>query len=58
MYLFVGLGNPGAKYSSNRHNIGFMAADVIASAHRFSPWKKKFQGEISEGHLVARKFCC
>ncbi len=55
MFLFVGLGNPGAKYASNRHNIGFMAVDVIASAHKFSPWKKKFQGEISDGVLAGTK---
>jgi peptidyl-tRNA hydrolase, PTH1 family len=55
MYLFVGLGNPGAKYASNRHNIGFMAVDVIATAHKFSPWKKKFHGEIAEGALGGRE---
>jgi peptidyl-tRNA hydrolase, PTH1 family len=55
MFLFVGLGNPGAKYASNRHNIGFMAVDVIAAAHKFSPWKKKFQGEICGGTLAGEK---
>lgn len=51
MLLLVGLGNPGAKYAGNRHNIGFMAADAIARAHGFGPWKKKFQGELAEGHI-------
>ncbi len=51
MLLLVGLGNPGAKYAGNRHNIGFMAVDMIARAHGFGPWKKKFQGELAEGHI-------
>jgi peptidyl-tRNA hydrolase, PTH1 family len=51
MLLLVGLGNPGAKYSGNRHNIGFMSVDAIARAHGFSPWKKKFQAEIAEGQI-------
>jgi PTH1 family peptidyl-tRNA hydrolase len=55
MLLFVGLGNPGAKYVGNRHNIGFMAVDAIASAHGFGPWKSKFQGQISEGRLGHEK---
>jgi len=55
MFLFVGLGNPGASYASNRHNIGFMAADVIRSSHGFSPWRKKFKGELSEGTLSGEK---
>ena len=55
MFLFVGLGNPGTKYSSNRHNIGFMAADVIVRRHNFSPWRKKFQGELSDGVLAGEK---
>lgn len=51
MQIFVGLGNPGAKYANNRHNIGFMAMDRIASDHGFSPWRSKFQGSISEGRF-------
>ena len=55
MKLFAGLGNPGAKYASNRHNIGFMAVRAIADAHGFAPWRSKFQGQISEGRLGAEK---
>src|SRR3569833_1532645 len=51
MLLFVGLGNPGAKYARNRHNIGFMAVDQIARRHGFAPWRRRFQGETSEGTL-------
>ena len=51
MRLFVGLGNPGAKYQGNRHNIGFMVLDEIARRHGFAPWRRRFQGEISEGTL-------
>jgi PTH1 family peptidyl-tRNA hydrolase len=55
MRLFVGLGNPGAKYARNRHNIGFMAVDRIAADHGFGPWKKAFSGLVSEGRLGLEK---
>jgi PTH1 family peptidyl-tRNA hydrolase len=51
MRLFVGLGNPGTKYAHNRHNIGFMAVEEIARRHGFAPWRRRFQGETSEGTL-------
>ena len=51
MKLWVGLGNPGAKYAGNRHNIGFMALDRIAADHGFPPWRSKFQGLVSEGRI-------
>jgi PTH1 family peptidyl-tRNA hydrolase len=49
MLILAGLGNPGAKYEKNRHNIGFMAVDAIASRWRFSPYRSRFQSQVSEG---------
>src|SRR6476619_6125594 len=51
MQLWVGLGNPGAQYALQRHNVGFMATDIIAEAHGFAPWSKKFRSLISEGRI-------
>ena len=51
MRLLVGLGNPGEKHHNNRHNIGFMAADKIRETYDFSPYRRRFQGLISEGKI-------
>ena len=51
MLLLVGLGNPGARYAGNRHNIGFMAVQEIAKRRGFGPWRRRFQGIASEGPL-------
>lgn len=55
MFLVVGLGNPGSEYTGNRHNIGFMAADEIVRRHNFAAWRKRFQGECSEGGIGAER---
>ncbi len=55
MKLIVGLGNPGGKYAGNRHNVGFMAIDEIFDTYDFSPWRKRFSGEISEGRIGRTK---
>ena len=55
MLLFVGLGNPGAKYAHNRHNIGFMAVEAVARRHGFAPWRRRFQGETAEGSIDNEK---
>lgn len=49
MHLLVGLGNPGAEYAANRHNIGFMAIDAIADTHNIGPFKSKFNAQIADG---------
>jgi PTH1 family peptidyl-tRNA hydrolase len=55
MKLWVGLGNPGAKYAGNRHNIGWMAVERIAEDHGFGPWRSKFQGSVTEAMLGGDK---
>ena len=51
MRLIVGLGNPGPKHVANRHNIGFMAVQAIASRHGIGPWRRRFQGVACEGPI-------
>jgi len=55
MLLWVGLGNPETGMARNRHNIGFMALDVIAIRHGFSPWRRRFKGLTAEGTINGEK---
>ncbi|MBO9504726.1 aminoacyl-tRNA hydrolase [Qipengyuania flava] len=55
MQIWTGLGNPGPKYALNRHNVGFMAVDVIAEMYRFGPMQKKFSGWVQEGRIGTHK---
>lgn len=55
MYLIVGLGNPGAQYAKNRHNIGFMMIDELIRGPSFGPEKKNFDGITSDGQIETAK---
>ena len=55
MLLWVGLGNPEPGMARNRHNIGFMAVDAIASRHGFAPWRPRFKGLYAEGRIGGAK---
>jgi len=53
--LIVGLGNPGARYARNRHNIGFQALDAIARRWNAKPWRSRFQAEITDALVDGEK---
>jgi len=49
--LIVGLGNPGLAYRHNRHNIGFMVADVLAQKLEIPLKRVKFKAQIGNGRI-------
>ena len=57
MILIVGLGNPGKKYRSTRHNAGFMAVGEFAEKNNFTGFKfsKKFNAETAGGSISGEK---
>ncbi|RED15252.1 aminoacyl-tRNA hydrolase [Parasphingopyxis lamellibrachiae] len=55
MQLWVGLGNPGAEHSMQRHNVGFMVADAIAEVHGFDATRSRFQSWAQMGRIGGEK---
>jgi PTH1 family peptidyl-tRNA hydrolase len=55
MKLIAGLGNPGAKYKNNRHNVGFFVLDQLATTNSAGPWQSNFDGLVTEVHIGAEK---
>lgn len=49
--IVVGLGNPGAKYSTTRHNVGFVAIDYIANKLSVDVNKLKFNGLFADAKI-------
>lgn len=55
MYIIVGLGNPGKQYENTRHNMGFLAVDLLAEKYNIDVNKMKFKALVGEGRIAGQK---
>ena len=55
MYIIVGLGNPGKKYESTKHNIGFITLDFLAEKNDIKINKIKHKALVGEGMISGQK---
>ena len=55
MYVIVGLGNPGRRYENTKHNVGFIALDLLAEKHSIKIKKLKHKALIGEGKIGSEK---
>jgi PTH1 family peptidyl-tRNA hydrolase len=54
-YLIVGLGNPGAKYETTRHNAGFLCIEKMEDEYGFKAKKLKFHALIGDTKIANKK---
>lgn len=55
MFVIVGLGNPGKSYENTRHNIGFVALDLLAKENNIKMNKIKHKALVGEGFISGQK---
>ncbi len=53
--LIAGLGNPGPRYTRNRHNIGFQTVDTLARAHRLEFTRTEHRAQTAHGEIGAQR---
>ncbi len=52
MWVIVGLGNPGKKYATSRHNVGFVLIQRLADKHNAKLKKRKYSAKAAQVELA------
>ena len=55
MYIIAGLGNPGRQYADTRHNMGFMALDILGQRHNIGYPEDGHKAMFGKGRIGAEK---
>jgi PTH1 family peptidyl-tRNA hydrolase len=54
-HLIIALGNPGAGYQFDRHNVGFMVGEELRSRYNLPALRSRFQGLVGEGTMAGER---